>query len=259
MISQMISYPIWQTDHILPLTRNSLLQLIDARIPALRIERFATTVETQQLKRVLFQLPTRSQSISQVTRIGISQYEEGLRGSKQYYFDKVAELTTYLEMIFRQSFNPNQRLMDLFKAMGLDADIMMEPGYGSYYAGVGKSREGYSPIHVDFAPQDSRDWEVGRATAQLAWNLYLNTPSGGKLLLWEKLWQSSDDIYQVSHSYYYTDEVVSKSRKLEIDISEGELVIINSRNYHAVSETSNRLAFGSFISYFPEDKLRLWS
>jgi len=131
---------------------------------------------------------------------------------------------------------------------------------GNYFAGNGKLRNGYSPIHVDFAPQDSAGWAVAEAGAQLAWNLYLRVPAeGGKLLLWDKYWQPEDDRHQVDDNYFYEDTVVRDARMIRVSVSPGEVIILNSRNFHAVSEARDRLAFGSFISVFEGDRLRLWS
>jgi hypothetical protein len=131
---------------------------------------------------------------------------------------------------------------------------------GDYFAGNGKLRSGISPVHVDFAPQDSAGWAIARAGVQLAWNFYLRVPAeGGELLLWDKHWQPEDDGYQVDDNYYYDEAVVRDARMLRISVSPGEVIILNSRNFHAVSETRDRLAFGSFISVFEGNQLRLWS
>ena len=204
-------------------------------------------------------ISARSQSVRQVVRLGISQYQEGVKGSKQGYFARAAELRSAQQAICERSFDPLQRFLERLRAAGFDADVMEEPGLGAYYAGVGKSRQGASPLHVDFAPQDSPDWEVGKASAQLSWNFYLNTPVGGALVVWDKLWDPRDDVHQVADNYYYEPEVVKGASRIELPVKEGDVLLLNSRNFHAIASTPHRVAFGSFISFFPQNRMRLWS
>ena len=251
--------PRWRISHPLPLGESSVRELLRADIPAIRVDSFASEDEMEALKQAYIDFPAHSQTISQVLRLGISQYQEGVMGSKEAYFARAAELRAVQTSAFEQSFDPTQRLIDLLRDRGFDADIMQERGFGPYYAGVVKSRNGYSPMHVDYAPQDSPSWEVGKATAQLAWNVYLDTPRGGNLLLWDKRWHAAHEEFRVPGKVYYSEEVVGKAPLLELPVHAGELVIINSRNFHAIGETQGRLAFGSFISYFPGNMLRFWS
>lgn len=251
---------MWEDDKIHPLCHASMLALIDNRIPAVRIDGFASPEEVRQLQAGLLEHACRTSSIAQVTRLGISQYEQGVRSSKEDYFAQAKQLSKAFSRIFRQSFPPVQRLIEKLGNAGFDTAVMCEPGLGNYFAGNGKLRNGFSPIHADFAAQDSHGWLVSTAKAQLAWNLYLHVPEqGGELLLWDKLWHSKDDMYKVERSYYYSDAVVRGAKMLSVGVRPGEVIIINSRNYHAVAESKDRLAFGSFISVFYDNRLRLWS
>jgi len=251
---------MWENDKIQQISRASLLALIENRIPAVRIDNFATDEEARQLLVGLLEHACRTNSIEQVTRLGISQYEQGVRVSKEGYFAEAKRLGKDFSRIFAESFSPVQRLIAKLGDVGFDADIMCEPGLGRYFAGNGKLRNGFSPIHVDFAAQDSDGWAIAVAKAQLAWNLYLRVPEkGGELLLWDKLWNPEDDVYKATDSYFYSDAVVRGVRMLSMRVRSGEVIIINSRNYHAVAEARDRLAFGSFISAFDDGLLRLWS
>jgi len=249
----------WRSDRIKDLSEVSLGGLLEAQIPAVKVSGFCTPAELTSLKLGLFDLSVYSQSVPQVLRIGISQYEEGIRNAKSHYFAEAAKLRPKMEQLFRESFDPVARLCQVLKEHKFNAAILEEPDYGQYHAGVGKRREGVSPIHVDFAPQDSPGWKVGESKAQLAWNLYLSNPEGGQLLLWDKLWQPEHDVHKVADNYYYGESVVAGSTQMKVDVFETDLIIINSRKYHAVSKASNRLTFGSFISYFNDDSLGLWS
>lgn len=251
---------MWKSTEIPEFDIYTLEDVMGGKRPAVRLSGFADAAEIDALAQGLIYNASRTGSIEQVTRLGISQYEQGLKGSKSEYFRLARLADLEFAPIFARSFSPVRRFIERLQAAGLDADIMSEPGYGYHFAGCGKLRTGFSPIHVDYAPQDSSGWAVGEATSQLAWNLYLQIPgSGGELLLWDKLWQPADDRFQVSHSYYYDEQVVAGAPMLRVKVKPGEVLVINSRNFHAVSESSHRLAFGSFISGFSDGTLRLWS
>jgi hypothetical protein len=251
---------MWKHKKIQEFRRSSLLDLIGGRVPAVRLPGFADARETERLAASLLGEARRTHSIRQVARLGISQYEQGVRVSREHYFALARQLDAEFDAIYARSFNPVRRMIDRLRAEGFDAEVMLEPGLGRYFAGSGKLRNGYSPVHVDFAPQDSAGWAVGDARAQLAWNYYLQVPAqGGELLLWDRLWQPDDDRYQVADNYYYDETVVGDAPMLRVSVKPGEVVLINSRSYHAVAEAADRLAFGSFISVIGDGRLGLWS
>lgn len=251
---------MWEDNKIYELSRSSLLALIENRIPAVRIENFADSAEADSLISELLEHACRTSSIEQVTRLGISQYEQGLMVSKENYFLLARQLEKEFSQIFTNSFSPVHRLISTLEECEFDSSVMSEPEFGNYFAGNGKLRNGYSPVHVDYAKQDSDGWSIAEAGVQLAWNLYLRVPDkGGELLLWDKLWEPEDDRYQVSNSYYYDEKVVSGVQKLRASVCPLEVIIINSQNYHAVANAEDRLAFGSFISVFDGNRLRFWS
>jgi len=251
---------MWENNDIETLSNSSLAALIENRIPAVRIESFADSGETHALANALLEHSCRTNSIKQITRLGISQYAQGLRTSKQNYFDLARSLKAEFSDIYAASFSPLDRMISRLENAGFDAGIMSEPGMGDYFAGNGKLRSGATPIHVDFSPQDSAGWAIGKAASQLAWNYYLKVPEeGGELILWDKLWQPEHDCHQVEDNYYYKKAVVDDAPMLRVSVKRGELLILNSRNFHTVSKTSERLTYGSFISVFEDSSLRLWS
>lgn len=251
---------MWKSIEIPQLSRKSLSLLVDNRLAAVRIRDFASTSELDLLKRGLIENNRLSSSIRQVTRFGISQYEEGLKHNKQNYFSLTQRAAQEQKNIFAGSFDPVERFITLLEVHVENTGIMEEPGYGRYYAGNGKMRQGFSPIHVDFAPQDSAGWAIGGSQNQLAWNLYIDIPQqGGELLIWDKQWQPADDIFQVDGNYYYDEAVVAGQNRLSIKPQRGEILLINTRNFHAVADSDNRFAFGSFIACLGEGSMMLWS
>jgi hypothetical protein len=251
---------MWTTNEIQEATRSSIEALIRNEIPGVRVKEFAAAAERELFLKAILEHARRTSSISEVTRLGISQYQEGVCGSKALYFAGAKEANAEYQAVFAQSFDPLHRFISWLRDLGFDADICEEPGFGRYFAGNGKVRNGFSPIHVDFSPQDSPEWMVGTAVAQLAWNLYVQVPpTGGELLLWDRAWNPSDDVHQVPGNYFYRETVVNDATRLSVPVTEGEVIILNSRNFHAVADSRDRLAYGSFISCFADGRLRLFS
>ena len=105
----------WRVKHPLPLEKTSVGELLRADIPAIRVCNFATRDEISALKQAYRDFPAQSQTIRQVLRLGISQYQEGLMGSKEAYFARAAELGVVQASAFEQSFDPIQRLIDVLQ------------------------------------------------------------------------------------------------------------------------------------------------
>jgi len=250
----------WSTRDVLPFSAESLRGLIANEVPAVRYAAFATPEETAAFGAAMTEHSRRTSSISQVTRLGISQYQQGVKGSREEYFGAAREARAEYAVIFAASFDPLTRFINALSALGFDAGIMQEPGWGPYFAGTGKVRNGVSPIHVDFSPQDSEGWAVGSLDAQLAWNYYINIPrTGGELLLWDKTWYPEHDIHQAEGSFWYHPTVVADADEVRIAVQPGDVVLLNSRNYHAVAESADRLAYGSFIACYDGGRLGLFS
>jgi hypothetical protein len=252
---------VWATTEIPAFGREALAALAAADVPAVRLARFASTHEVGALRDLLLAGAVRTSSIKEVTRLGISQYEQGLRGSKAAYFRQVQALTPSFAAIYARSFHPVDRFIAKLRGIGIDADVMSEPEYGRYWSGSGKLRQGLTPIHVDFAPQDSAGWAIADTRVQLSWNVYLDNPSGGgDLHVWERRWRPEDDlVHQVEGQYYYRPDVVDGVRRVDVPVAVGDVVILNSALYHTVGKAAGRLGFGSFISLFDDGRFRLWS
>jgi len=250
---------MWKTAEIQALDADGFRALADGHLPALRISAFATPDECTSLSDQLLSESLRTNSIPTVTRLGISQYQQGIRDSKDAYLDLAAELRPQFDKIFEASFDPTSRAIEHLRALGLDADIMAEPDGRQYWAGTAKLRTGETPVHVDFAAQDSPGWAVETAVAQLAWVLYLQVGEGGELRLWDHCWEPHMDVHQSPGHYAYDPIVVEGADSLDLKPVVGDVVLLNSRYFHTVTHTGNRLAFGSFVSVFADGRARLWS
>lgn len=249
----------WNSSEVADISAHNITLLLAGEVPAVRIHNFCDPQEVARFRHCLHKISARSQTLDDVRRIGISQYQEGICGSKASYFEAASRFKQEQQSLYQQSFNPVKRMLLYLGAAGFQASVLEEPGWGEYYAGVGKERIGSTPLHIDFSAQDSAAWRVGEARAQLAWNLYLNSPDGGILRVWDRQWAPAHEVYRSGHSFVFSSAVVQDSLLVEIPVYEGDVVLINSRNYHAVTDTRYRLTFGSFISFFSERELGLWS
>ena len=249
----------WESNSVADFSSQALNLLLAGRVPAVRVTDFCGQAELERLVASLHAITARSQTLGNMVRMGISQYQEGVCGDKAEYFAMAERLQSQQQALYANSFDPVERLCGRLNAVGFNARVLEEPGFGRYYAGVCKKRWGPSSVHVDFSAQDSPGWRVGKARAQLAWNLYLNTPTGGALQVWDRQWTRCDDVHRSDRSFTYSESVVAGTEHVEIPVMQGDVLLINSRNYHAVADTGPRLTFGSFISLFPERELALWS
>ncbi len=234
--------------------------LLNNEIQVIRIKHFATSAEAEELAFQLLAHAKRTHSVKTITRLGISYYEQGIVDGKGNYFGLVEECNQTLETLTRTSFHPVRRLINLLSQYIPDVGVMSEPGYGDYFAGVGKLREGYTPVHIDFGPRDAPDWGIGEVTAQLAWNCYLRIPAtGGLLKVWNKSWNPQDEAFAVEDTYYHSESVVENSEYRLYQPTVGDVLLLNSRNFHTVTPCQDRIAFGSFIGLMPNGALRFWS
>lgn len=251
---------MWKSFEAQSLSRQNLYRLLNNQIPLIRVPHFGTEAEVTEMASRFLQFADRTNSIKSVTRLGISQYEQGTVGGKDNYFRQVNQAWENLTKVCETTFNPVTKMIDLLRQYFVDVDLLVEEGYGKYFAGVAKLRSGKTPIHSDFPLLGATDWAIANMTAQLSWNFYLRLPhTGGELRIWDRLWQAADDRLLVKGTYYHDEKIIADIPYVEVKPILGEAIIFNSRNYHTVLTTSNRIAVGSWVSLMPNGSLRLWS
>jgi hypothetical protein len=252
---------MWENFSPYPLTRENLLRLINNEIPVIRIPNFAPQDQSEELALRFMNFANKSNSVATVTRMGISQYEQGIVAGKANYFSLVEEAWANLEKACETTFNPVTKMIDTLRQYFESVEIMEEPNFGRYFAGVAKLRTGHTPMHSDFPLFGADDWGVAAQSAQLSWNFYLRVPEeGGELKVWDKFWQEEhDEQYLVKGTYYHDEAVVADVPSITIKPIAGEVMLLNARNYHTVLPCENRVAIGSWISQMPDDSLKLWS
>ena len=246
------------------LTADSLSALLDGSLVVLQIPAFASAQECSDLARRACQLSFDSyeQVEPRINRVGITVFEFDRIG-KQEYFDKVPEATGCRKEVVERFFDPVERVMDAFSKIS-DSPVAFaeEEGYGKYFAGLIRRIEEGTLVHIDFAPNEQPDWKVGQVESQLVWNLYVGLPdqNPGTISIWDRPWRASDESYKLPDSYGYDEAVIATAPSVEILPRLGDLVIINTRNFHRVSPTDgDRIAFTSAVGRLPDGEIIFWS
>ena len=258
-----IKSKVWEAKQEYSLTKESLKMLCENRIPLIRIKDFATEQECDRLvaQAQVFNFDSYQNVYPKIERIGITVFEYN-RISKAAYFQAVERTTKLRGSILAASFNPLERLMEKIRdCTGANVRIASEPLYGNYYAGLIRKIEQGTQLHIDYAPSEQSEWEVGTVIYQLSWNLYLKCSpnNNGKTRIYDRQWQPSHDEYKLD-SYGYSDTVIADADMITFQPFVGDVFIFNTRNFHAVEPMDGqRITFTSAIGLLPNGEIILWS
>lgn len=244
----------------LHLSSNSLDDLFNNRIAAIRVPGFASSEECEAFCAAADEhgYDYYEGVVPPIGKIGITQYEAGPGGAESY-FAQAEDAIEALGELSRASFDPLARVIDALSDLTV-ARVAFEEGVGSYFAGLVRQIR-TALLHVDWAPLDGPSWGIGDIDAQLAWNIYLKAPgAGGECIVHNRPWVWSDEELKIEGSYAYHDSTVADAQLLSLTPRVGDLVIFNSRNFHEVkSTTDERITVSSFIGRKPNGELWLWS
>lgn len=258
-----IKSKVWENKQEHPLTKDSLKMLWENHIPLIRLKDFATPQECESLvaQAQLFNFDSYQNVYPKIERIGITVFEYN-RISKAAYFQAVEQATKLRDCIMAASFNPLERLMEKIRdCTGATVRIASEPLYGSYYAGLIRKIEQGTQLHIDYAPLEQSEWEVGTVIYQLSWNLYLRcSPNNhGKTRIYDRQWQPGHDQYKLD-SYGYSDTVIADADMTTFQPHVGDVFIFNTRNFHIVEPmVGQRITFTSAIGLLPNGEIIFWS
>jgi hypothetical protein len=153
-------------------------------------------------------------------------------------------------------------MCDCLKAVGfINSGIACEPGFGRYFAGLIRQINNGARLHVDCSQIDAPDWQIGKINSQIAWNFYLQSPTGGgDCIVYDQQWSEAKEVYKEAGSYGYSMEAVKNAKCVHLSPTEGEIFLFNCRNFHEVLKAdSPRIAMGSFIGRMDDGELLLWS
>ena len=253
----------WKNGVVNGLTKDSLNLLFRNMIPYIRIPNFATPDECETLTRQASNhgfSPYRGVEPT-INRIGNTVFEYD-KISKERYFEDVEKTIPVQNRIFSEAFNPLKRLVDLVQdETGVRPVIAKNRDGKPYYAGLIRRIENGTLIHVDYAPTEQNAWEVCDVISQLSWNLYLRVsdPSEGHTRIYNKQWEIGHRRFREG-SYGYASDVVTGCESAAFEPTVGDLVIFNTRNFHAVESTKGeRVTVTSALGLMPDGRLVLWS
>jgi hypothetical protein len=245
------------------LTRNTLNALFRCMIPYIRISNFASPEECETLTQEASQegFSAYRGVEPKINRIGNTVFEYE-RISSQDYFDDAERANKVQSKIFKNSFNPIERLADAIElAYGIRPEIAQTQTGESYYAGLIRRIEESTLIHVDFAPAEQSEWEVCDVICQLSWNLYLRTSNinEGHTKIYNKQWETGHQKYKEG-IYGYNAQIIEDCESASFKPIVGDLVLFNTRNYHEVAATQGeRVTVTSALGLLPDGRLVLWS
>jgi 2OG-Fe(II) oxygenase superfamily len=245
-----------------PLTPSGLAALFSNQIPAIRISEFASLEECESLANIIQHrtMDPYKDVDPPIGRIGITQFE-CRDDEKSRYFGCVAQAESIRKAIVSSTFDPLERLVELFRHNGLDLKRAIEPGFGPYFAGAIRRINNCALLHVDLSSSDAQGWEVGRVRSQLAWNLYLRAgQEGGECVVYNRQWCEGDEKFRLRGSYGYDPTITAGVELLSLSPVAGDVVLFNCRNFHEVRSTvGDRITMGSFIGQTIDGRLIAWS
>lgn len=253
----------WKKNTLSLLTFESLVELFSGKIPAVIVPRFLDKRECFSIVQKLQHMGMNNYTHVNhaVSRMGLAQMEYYLKFDKGAYFQAVKEANhKYLNAV-SESRNPVELLISyLSHNYQSNVAIATESGFGSMFAGTFRNVSSFGHKHFDYAPIEVKDWNISKITSQLSWNLYLNKPTGGDLLVYEKPFNPDDESLRIPGQYYYDDSIVIGRSVFRYSPGIGDVVIFNSRNIHEVERVEgDRYTLSSFIGKNTNGDLVLWS
>lgn len=251
------------------LDADALRGLISGALPAVHIANFASAEECAGACRAIRDPRTRRRAATttQMDLIG-SNFSNHAGARKSDYFDTVPGAFADQQAVFGNAFDVMGRVLGALRnAWPGSVDYAEEPTpYGRYFAGGVKTRVRPSRLHFDYVPHFAPDYAIGAVVDQLAWNLYLDMPSGtGETTLYRAPVSREQSPADTEDGYTALPERhVAGAERYVFRPGVGELVLFNTRHPHrvALSEPGpgeSRIQVGSFIGRLADDRLVLWS
>ncbi len=250
----------WEIINSERLTHTLLASLFEDEIAAIRIPNFMPVDVCLLAVRGIFAhgIDYYTDTPIKVGRVGITQHEHKYSHSQKLeYFSKVKEANVKRQQILKDSGDILLTVIDyLREAWGKNVDIAFEADLGEYYyAGVVRVMK-KSFLHADWAPASASSWAIGKISAQLTWNIFLQLGSeGGTTKVYRRFCQDDDD--------EDAPDFLKGYDSVEIIPNQGDFILFNPHNYHEVESTEGeieRITMSSFIGLLePAHNLILWS
>lgn len=258
--------PTWRINEELELNKDNLIALLNNDIPAIRIKNFATSEECSSFSDAVERAGLKYYSVKKkIGYIGMAQYEYRWGRPKDDYFSDVQEANKLQRVVFSESFDVIQRLIDIVTPHTEAGIGVAKEGEREYYAGIIRQASEGVDLHADFAPFNSPTYSIKDISAQLGWNFYAEElVEGGMTTVHNAPWNPKMDSDEPPQSYNLPRDVVAGADTFSFTPDAGDVVIFNTRNPHEISggvaaEGRNRISIGAFIGRMPNKELVMWS
>ena len=255
----------WTSSAEQPLNGQTLRQLLDNRLAAIRIPGFASPEECRGFAAAARQGKMKAYSVGRrIGYIGMAQYEYRWGRPKEDFFAAVPAAQRDVQDVLAASFDPIERLMGLLRAVWPSpVEIAREP-MGEYFAGIIRFAGEGVDLHADWAPLNAPGYAIGAIDGQLGWNFFAEElPEGGLTTLHNAPWNPEVAPGEIPPSYGLDRAVVAGAPSITYRPTAGDVVLFNTRNPHEISGgppgQGDRISIGSFIGRMPDNRLVLWS
>ena len=244
---------------------NYLSQLFDNQIGSVRIHNFfdlnACSSAVSNILKAGFGFY--EDVVPPIGRIGITQFEHtNDEDSKYNYFNKVTIADSNYSKIFENLHSPVDEVTK-FLGSFYKTSVAVEDTDKKYFTGLLRIVS-EALLHCDWAPRDAPGWSIADINAQISWNIYLQTAEmGGESEVFNRQWQNGDDSFMIQDSYGYDRDIVQGCESVVLKPETGDLIFINSRNFHTVRNCeqaeSMRVTCSSFAGRKSNNVLKFWS
>lgn len=120
------------------------------------------------------------------------------------------------------------------------------------------------PVHKDNIAYEGREYDISDIDEQLSCVLHLQeSENGGEPIMYNKLWKKQDEQFRNINFGYSSNLISSENYSKISSINMGDLVIINPKYYHRVTELSGnttRITLGMFLGLYRKNcKIVTWA
>ena len=243
------------------LTTKHLIQISSREIPGVIFPKVLNSEECRSITKKILSHNQRSPGLGGTEKIGesINAYPS----NKFEYFQKAKHSNHSLKKVFFHN-DPRQIMLSKISSFYRKEIHFAKEGSLEYSNGIIRLHKPGNTIdiHRDNASFDAPSFLVSGLLEQMSSILYLQEPeSGGNLIVYDKLWEKDDEKFR-NPEFGYSHNVINKVRHTSIQCNEGDLVIINPRNYHSVETVRGklqRLTIGFFFGADLNSNLLAWS
>jgi hypothetical protein len=245
------------------LTKTNIIDLARGNIPAIYISSFIDEVTASAIRHSYSGL-TQSyyeNVIPRIKKFGPTVFEYKFADRKDYFF-QARETRKLLLSVMKDILSPLEIFRhNLKEQCGWSSNLAEDHLFGKYFAGTFRSIEEGTPVHIDFAPHESPEWEmISSVKAQLTANIYLDAPpEGGNLVIYEKLWNPEDERYRFKNRFGYADAAIEATSFETIKPRDCAISLFNSQFFHRVDPSWQRRLTLSFFFALQKDSLIFWS